>query len=308
MRWAEASGTGARSRGCFCHRRATIHCVFAIVAALAATSALAAGDADLLPASGYAGVWQRDGAARLFRGAELYGTIDGGAEIFLEFGFERVTIQRYLARSQEISLALYRMSDPAAALGIYLAKCGKETPDPSFHERHTAGRYQLAFVRERFFAILENPAGVPALAPVLVGFARALAAKLPTSTPVAALALLPKEGQIAGSQRLIRGPVALAELITLGEGDVLQLRGAVTAVAASYSDPNAHTLVLVPYPDAAAAAAGFAFLSRHLDPEIKPLAKTTTQIVFKDYSGRFGDATLAASLITVRLRLAAPPR
>ena len=49
------------------------------------------------------------------------------------------------------------------------------------------------------------------------------------------------------------------------------------------------------------------FLSRHLDPEIKPLAKTTTRIVFKDYSGRFGDATLAASLITVRLRLAAPP-
>lgn len=308
MSWVEAAGTGARSRNYSCHWRATIFCTFAILAAIAATGALAAGDADLLPTSGFGGVWQRDGGAKLYRGAELYGTIDGGAEIFLEFGFERLTIQRYLARSQEISLALYRMSDPEAALGIYLAKCGKETPDPSLAERHTAGRYQLAFVRERFFVVVENPAGVPALAPVLVAFARALAAKLPTSTPVAALALLPGERQIAGSQRLIRGPVAFAELITLGEGDVLQLRGAVTAAAASYGDPSAHTLVLVPYPAAPAAAAAFAFLSRHLDPEIKPLANSATKIVFRDYAGRFGDVTLAGSVITVRLHLAEPPR
>jgi len=306
--WTKVPGMAAPSRGCSCHRRATIFCAFAILAALAATGALAADDTDLLPTSGFAGVWQRDGAAKLFRGAELYGAIDGGAEIFLEFGFERVTIQRYLARSQEISLALYRMSDPAAALGIYLAKCGKETPEPSFYERHTAGRYQLACVRERFFAVVENPAGVPALAPVLVAFARALAAKLPASTPVAELALLPKQGQIAGSQRLIRGPVAFAELITLGEGDVLELRGAVTAAAASYGDPGAHTLVLVPYLDAPAAAAAFAFLSRHLDPEIKPLAETATKIVFKDYAGGFGDVTLAGSVITVRFHLAEPPR
>jgi hypothetical protein len=274
---------------------------------LAATALLAADDAELMPASGFAGAWQRDGAPKFYRGAELYGLIDGGAEIFLELGFERATVQRYLRGAQEVTLTLYRMNDPTAALGIYLARCGHETPDPAFAERHTAGRYQLTVVRERFFAVVDNPDGTPELAPVLVQFARALAARLPASTPVTALALLPEAGRIAGSQRLIRGPVALGELITLGEGDVLQLRGAVTAVAAGYGEPNARTLVLVPYRDAAAAAAGFASLLRRLDPEITLLARSATRIVFKDYSGRFGDATLEGSLLTLRLRLAAPP-
>ncbi len=45
-----------------------------------------------------------------------------------------------------MAVEIYRMADPVAATGIYLMKCGKETRDASFTERHTVNRHQLMFV------------------------------------------------------------------------------------------------------------------------------------------------------------------
>ena len=278
--------------------------------ALLITSAtvVAGGDLPPLPPSGFLGTWSVEGKPRLFPGSELYGHIDGGAEIFFEFGFEEATVQRYRSADGEVVVERYTMSDPLAALGIYLGKCGEETPDPGFAERHTGGRFQLMFVRDRYFVIVDNPAGAPALAPVLVDFARFIASRLPESRPVTVFDALPANGLIEGSRRLIRGPVALEAIATLGRGDILQLGGRTTAVAADYSDAGGkHTLIVATYPDAQIAAAAFRNLADNLDPEIKPLERTAIRLVFRDYDGTFGTASLMGSRLELRLRLRHQP-
>jgi hypothetical protein len=280
---------------------------FASLALLGGT-VLAGGDGSLLPPSGYLGTWSLDGKPRVFPGSELYGHIDGGAEIFFEFGFQEATVQRYRSHAAELVVECYRMSDPLAALGIYLGKCGKETPDPGFAERHTAGRYQLMFVRDCYFVIVDNPAGTPALAAALAEFARFIAARLPVSGPVTAFNALPKDCLIEGSRRLIRGPVALEAIATLGTGDILQLGGRTTAVAGDYSDADGkHTVIIATYPDVQAAAAAFRNLTDELDPEIKPLAARAARLVFRDYDGTFGTASLAGSRLEIRLHLQQQP-
>ena len=282
----------------------------AVCAALALLggTVLSGGDSSLLPPSGYLGTWNVDGKPRVFPGSELYGHIDGGAEIFFEFGFQEAMVQRYRSRAGELVVECYRMSDAPAALGIYLGKCGKETPDSGFADRHTAGRYQLMFVRDRYFVIVDNPAGTPALAPALAEFARFIAARLPVSGPVTAFDALPRDGLIEGSRRLIRGPVALEAIATLGRGDILQLGGRITAVAGNYSDADGnHTLIVATYPDAQAAAAAFRNLTDKLDPEIKPLAARAARLVFRDYDGTFGTASLAGSRLEIRLHLQHQP-
>ncbi|OFV80387.1 MAG: hypothetical protein A2Y78_04690 [Acidobacteria bacterium RBG_13_68_16] len=281
-----------------------------VLAALAIVggTALAGGDGPLLPPSGFLGTWNVEGKPRLFPGSELYGHIDGGAEIFFEFGFEEATVQRYRSPAGEVVVEHYTMSDPLGALGIYLGKCGKETPDPTLAERHTAGRFQLMFVRDRYFVIVDNLAGTPALTPVLVEFARFIASRLPESRPVTVFDTLPKQGQIEGSRRLIRGPVALEAIATLGRGDILQLGGRTAAVAADYSDAaGKYTVIIATYPDVQAAAAAFRNLTDNLDSEIKPLARTETRLVFRDYDGTFGTASLGASRLELRLRLRQEP-
>ena len=279
--------------------------------ALAVTgAALAAGDAGLLPAPGAVPGWRPDGNARVFTGSGLYGHIDGGAEIFFEFGFEELTVQRYARGLDGVELELYRMRDPAAALGIYLGRCGRETPDPGLRERHTAGLHELMLVRERYFLIAANLDGKPEVAPQLVAFARAVAAALPAPQPVAALELLPRERRVAGSERLIRGPLALQSLITLGEGDVLQLGGRNTAAAAAYDAGEGHpacTLVVAEYPDDAGASRVLARLVEGLDPEVKPLRRGPDQLVFRDYAGKFGAASVAGRRLTLTLNLEREP-
>lgn len=266
------------------------------------------GDAGRLPADGDVPGWKRAEAARVYSGPELYELIDGGAEIFYEHGFERVTVQRYALGPDEIGIDLYAMRDAAAALGIYLARCGDETPAPGLGLRHTAGRHELLAVQGAYYVVVENLSGSAERAADLVAFARALAPRLPAAEPVGVLDLLPKEGRVPGSERLVRGPLALESFIQLGEGDALQLGGRVSAAAATYQGPSGRfTLVVVPYPDAAAARQAFAHVLAHLDPEIRPLARSDERLVFRDYSGTFGEVALSGARIELRLGLAERP-
>ena len=284
----------------------TLACVAALT--LAAGAVLAAGDEALLPPSGAVPGFARIGSARVFPGADLYAHIDGGAEIFFEFGFERLTVQDYRGPAGELGVECYRMSDPLAALGIYLGRCGRETPAPGLGERHTAGRYQLLLVRDRFFVVIDNPAGTPALEEVLVEFAHSLASRLPPPRPLDAFAPLPAEGLLPGTQRLIRGPVALEAIATLGRGDILQLGGTLTAVAGEYAGEDGRTaLIVVTYPGADAARAALAHLEAGLDPEIVPVRSEEERLVFRDYDGSFGAATVVGPRLEIRLRLKRPP-
>jgi hypothetical protein len=290
--------------------RRTAFALFALfVAASGATDAQkAAGDAGLLPADGFSGAWKKSGPTKVFTSADLYGYIDGGAEAFLEIGFEQLTVQKYRDGANELTVELYRMTDPTAARGIYLARCGKETPDPALKERHTASRHQILLQRGRYYLLVNNTAGGAANAPMLAKAAQAMVAKMPADAPVPVLGLLPQPGLVPGSARIIRGPVALQALYTLGDGDILQLGGKVTAVAGDYTGASgASTLVLADYPSPAAASAAFKHLKANLDTYLKATSATDSKLVFQDYEKKFGIASLAGKRLEIRLHLSKPP-
>ena len=149
-----------------------------------------------MPLDGFSGAWKKNGPMKVFTSEDLYGHINGGAEAFLELGFDQLTVQKYRDGANELTVDLYRMTDPTAARGIYLARCGKETPDPSLKERHTASRQQILLQRDRYYLVLYNTAGGAANAPILARAAQAIVARLPADAPVPALALLPPAGLV----------------------------------------------------------------------------------------------------------------
>jgi hypothetical protein len=267
-----------------------------------------AGDANLLPADGFSGTWKKNGPTKVFTSEDLYGYIDGGAEAFLEMGFEQLTVQKYRDGANELTVELYRMTDATSARGIYLARCGKETPDPALRERHTASRHQILLQRGRYYLVLNNTAGGAANAPMLAKAAQAMVTKMPADTAVAALGLLPPAGLVPGSGRIIRGPVGLQAVYTLGDGDILQLGGKLTAAAGDYKDAaGTSTLIVVDYPTPAAAAAAFKHLKANLDTYLKPATATDSKLVFQDYEKKFGVAAVNGRRLEVRLHLAKPP-
>jgi hypothetical protein len=261
-----------------------------------------------LPADGEVAGLRRDGAAELFRGAELYGHIDGGAELYLEFGFDEVTVQRYAGEGAALEAELYRMSDADAALGVYLSRCRRETPDPALAARHTVGRLQLLLVRERYLLVLTGDPERPPARAVLLAFAGAVADRLPPPVEVAAVAWLPTAGQREGSLRLARGPVALQAVTELGEGDALSLGGRIIAAAAHYDDGGGLTTrVVVEYPDEATAAAALDHLRATLDPGLKVVGGDERRLQLRDRSGRPGAVVLDGCRLAVTLGSAVTP-
>ncbi len=268
----------------------------------------AADDTALLPPDGFLGGWKKVDPPKRFAQADLYGYIDGGAELFLEYGFEQLTVQKYRNGSNEFTVEAYRMVDSPAAMGVYTMKAGKETPATGFKERHTANKYQLMFVRSRYFVIVNNLSGSEALAAVQVKFASYVASKLPPASPVVELQTLPREGMVPGSARLVRGPYGLQAVYTLGDGDILLLQKKLTAATADYKSPKgAYTLILATYADPSQAKRAFDHLQRNLDRYLKIVDQKQDRFVFEDYSKKFGVVSVAGARLEARVNLARKP-
>jgi hypothetical protein len=287
-----------------------------VAAALAATLLLGScggprvAAPDAMPGDNVVGDWRRDGDRLVFRGAELYGHINGGAEVFLELGFDRLEVQRFSSELGELAVELYQMNDPVAALGIYLAKCGTERADPSLSERHTVGPTQLQMVHGEVYLSVNSFAAGRDLGIELVDFAGYLTERLPAAEAEWVFEPLPQEHRVPGSERVIRGPFTLEALYTLGEGDVLGLAdGGLTAVAAQYQDAGSepYSLILVPYPDAASAQRALESLVTNFDPYLEVISSVTNRLVFSDYAGRFGEVVRDGAALRIRVHLTEEP-
>jgi len=275
---------------------------------LAPPAARAVDDTVLLPQDGFLGAWKKSDPPKRFTEADLYGYIDGGAELFLEYGFEQLTVQKYRNGADDFTVEAYRMTDPAAALGIYLMKAGKETRAVGFRERHTANRYQLMLCRNRYFVIVNNLAGREALASVQVKFASYIAGKLPPPSPVGELQLLPREGLVPGSARLVRGAYGLQAVYTLGDGDILLLERKRSAASGDYkSAKGSYTLIVAGYADAAQAGRAFDHLQKNLDRYLKVVEQKPDRLVFEDYSKKYGVVTVVGRRLEARVKLAQKP-
>jgi hypothetical protein len=276
--------------------------LFALLAALALGAPLAAVE---FPANGFATGWKRSGPVETYGPAALYNVIDGGAELFLEMGFSDLRIQKYEGAGAEIAVEAYRMESAAAALGIYLLKCSRESPLPGIDARNSGDRFQFAILKNNYFIFINNFGGREELQEVMTALAQQVIAGIPAGEPVRELDALPAAGLVPGSALLLRGPYSLQAVYTLGEGDVLLLAGGPFAAAAVYRDGEGreHTLIVASYPDAAAAGRAFVHLRRNLDPYHKVLEAGDDFFVFQDFQNLFGRAELRGQRIMITVKL-----
>lgn len=266
----------------------------------------------LPPAADFAPGWGL-GEKQVFESGGLFDFIDGGAELFLEFGFRRVLVQRYVKAESELTLEAYEMTDADAALGIYLMKCGLETPVAGLSVRNTGEPAQLTLLKGRHYLHVNNFGPGPDRLPEMIALARRALEAVPDERPGSSLDRLPAEGLIPGSARLLRGPYALQSIVTLGEGDILSWSGEVIAVSGDYRAAPGRgagavwTLILSPYPDEAASAAALAHLRAHLDSYLEVTKEKAEGFVFKDFKQKFGTVLRKGNTLEIRLGLADSP-
>ena len=82
--------------------------------------------------------WVLEESLRVYEGNGLYELVDGGATLYLEYGFVRAFALRFARGQSRISVELYQMSGTEAAYGIFSylaagsisapAACGGSSP------------------------------------------------------------------------------------------------------------------------------------------------------------------------------------
>jgi hypothetical protein len=201
------------------------------------------------------------------------------------------------------------MESPESALGIYLQQCSGETPVAGLDARNSGSRYQLSVVKGEVFFQVNSFSGAEELVPTMVALAQQTAAGLGGKDPSDPWRLLPKEGLIEGSERLVRGPFGLQAIFTFGEGDILQQGGRVFGVVGDYraGEEATYTRIMIEYPSPEAAESAYKHLLANLDEYIEVIDKSEARLVFKDYKDRIGTVTRDGQVMELLVRLPEPP-
>lgn len=75
---------------------------------------------DLLPADAYFSNWKIKDSVEIYNGENLFSYINGGADIYLEYGFDQVASCKYRnLTATEIQVEIYKMTSDTAAYGIF---------------------------------------------------------------------------------------------------------------------------------------------------------------------------------------------
>jgi hypothetical protein len=262
-----------------------------------------------IPGDGFAEGWKKSGNADKYYKNDLYGHIDGGAELFLEFGFDSLLVQDYAHGDREISLEVYVMEIPASALGIYLMKCGKEMPSQSLKIRNSINPYQVIAVNGNCYVQVNNFSGDTLSVSAMEDLVNNLFSTSEIYVGDGLFELLPPDGLVPGSEKLVRGQYALQPFYTFGEGDVFQLNGKIFGVTAVYQteDGDKFSRLVIRYQDHETAENAFKHLINNLDTYLSVIETTGNQLVFKDYQNKYGQVVLAGNELRAAVHLPGKP-
>jgi hypothetical protein len=189
------------------------------------------GLSGLLPKSAALAGWTPDGSPQEFKGDDLFVYIDGGAEIYLEYGFSRAVVQDYrTAGGRAVSLEVFEMADPAAAYGMYTFKTTGKGKPIELGQGGQLEDYYLNFWKDRYLITItgfdENPETVAGLLTVAREADLAVGGEGHRPTIID---ILPAEGLDSGSVLYFRGRLGLNNAFPMAAPGNLQAREGVRA-------------------------------------------------------------------------------
>ena len=159
--------------------------------------------ARLLPEPSEVGA-SRSGEQKFF-GADLYQYIDGGADIYLDYGLVAMVHQEYKASSTDITLDVYNMGAQSNAFGIYAAE---SSPDYHFLPIGSEGygtNEILNFFQDEFYVKLSAFSDKEKTGPVLERFAREVSRRIgPSQAMPEFLSLFPPQNLVSHSCKFVK--------------------------------------------------------------------------------------------------------
>lgn len=254
----------------------------------------------LRPASGDAAAWEPTGEVEEYTGDDLYIYINGGAEIYQEYGFEQVLLQDYAGPADRtISLEIYRMTDAHSAFGMYTFKSGDTGTPLDFGREGRLEGYYLNFWKGPYIVTLTGFDESPETIEGLLSLGRAAEEKILVSGKEPdIIGRLPAEGLRDAGRKYVRGQLGLFNLYPFSPRNIF---GVDEAVRGSYE--GGYDLFIFPYSDSSEAARNFENGGSQLENQSRfvRVEKESGMIRAQDDRGTFLTFRLGGSYIVTAL-------
>jgi hypothetical protein len=191
--------------------------------------------------------WERKEEPEHYEGEGLFGHINGGAEIFLQYGFKDLALGRYTMKAEgkekEIVLEAYWMESPADAFGIFSVKrAGDEIVSGRIDALNWVSGTQINMAKGEYFV---NVVGFECEEEELEEFAAFVARRIEGEVELPGeLSYLPSQGMIRGSGKYIRGQLAASADSVLLQKDFWGFKGETMAVSSRYEPSNSKLIIV----------------------------------------------------------------
>ncbi len=216
------------------HRHFTIPLLFSLFMLLSASGAYSSPATDLLkflPSTGEVGEWERDDSPQEYRGDSLYEYINGGAEIYHDYGFKQVVVQDFKnKRGKSISIEIFEMEDTESAFGIFTFKISPEERKLGLGSDARLSDYYLNFWKGDLLVTITGFDEDEETVEGLQELARAVDAKIKRKGERPPLvSALPVEGLYPTSIKYFQGNLGLYNSYPFFTKDVFHLKEAIKA-------------------------------------------------------------------------------
>jgi len=184
-----------------------------------------------LPAASDLQGWTPKDAPQNYQGEDLFAYIDGGAEIYYEYGFKQVVVQDYQdKKGKTITLEIFEMADSESAFGMFSFKSSGKGQPCAIGQDARLEDYYLNFWKGACLVTLTGfDAGQDSRRGILE-IARAVDLKIPLrGTRPSLLGLLPEEWAAAPRLVYFRGFLGLYNIYPFFTQDVFRFKEGLAA-------------------------------------------------------------------------------
>jgi hypothetical protein len=238
---------------------------------------------QIIPNSEEVPGWFQDGELEYAKGEDLYLIINGGAEIYHEYGFQQAVFLTYMNKNESrINLAIFEMTDPESAYGIYSFKTDTGGISLDVGEDGWLSSYYLNFWKGNFLVTIiglddsqETMAGI-------IQIAQAVDHRIQRkSIKPDLIKYLPAEDLLPNGITYIKGLLALFNTYNFHPNNIFNFNEGLHAIYDSYA------LFLFTYDDANDSRQWFSSAIKNLEESEKYSDFTTVRdyTVFSDERG-----------------------
>ena len=226
--------------------------------------------------------WKWDEKEMEYNSKSLFDYMDGAAELYLVYGFQRLTVRKFEKPSQPpITLELYEMASSEDAYGLF--SFDRQDEAAGIGQGSEFGGGLLRFWKGKYFASIYADGEGAEVESAILAMGRATAELIQETGPEPKLVdLIPGKdfGLVDRSARYLKSHVLLNQRFFIAHQNILNLSRRTEAVLAQYSREKQKTnLLLIRYPGVKEARDAYqSFMGAYLpDAGGKDLVKTEDQ-------------------------------